>query len=63
MEAPLLDQVPEPQGKQSLMAVLPGFELYFPAGQLLQEAEPLEDNVPGGHVWHASMVVLPVFEL
>ena len=50
VEAPLADQVPAAHVKQVLAAVLPVFELYFPAAQLVQEAAPLEDHVPAGHV-------------
>ena len=38
------------QGRQSKGEVFPLEGLYFPAEQLVQEAAPLEENIPAGHV-------------
>ncbi len=42
--------VPAEQGVHALIEVLPMVGLNFPAEQLVQEAAPLEENIPAGHV-------------
>ena len=42
--------LPTAQAMHAPIELLPLLGLYLPAEQLVQEAAPLEENIPAGHV-------------